>query len=184
MDAELRQDGHAFDELARRIREAPATLRKEINAGIRGATKPAETALKAAVLGLESAGKSGGGSRQRIEHARSRSRNGTVRGGQKHGLRAGIAKGITRKITYTGSRAGVRLRADAKYLPDSQKVLVKATNRGKIRHPAGWGANRGSVWVDQTFTPKGWFDETMKQEGPAIRNKIQEIAIKALEQLQ
>lgn len=184
MDAELHQVGHAFNELAARIREAPKELRKEVNAGIRAATKPAEQALKDAVLGIESAGKSGGGSRQRLEHTRSRSKNGVVRGGQKHGLRARIAKGVTRKITFTGTKSGVRIRADSKYLPASQKVLVKATNKGKIRHPAGWGSNRGSVWVDQTFTPARWFDDTMKREGPAIRDKIQQVATSAIERLQ
>jgi hypothetical protein len=174
--------GAEFRALAPKMRKAPKEVRKAVNLGIRQATKPAETALKAAVNGLESAAARGGGSRQRLEHARSRSKskkfNGTL--GAKHGLRRNIAKGVTRKITYTGKTQGVRIRADAKYLPDAQRVLVKATNRGKVRHPV-YGSD---TWVDQSFSPPGWFDNTMATEGPIVRDKIATVARSAMDQLQ
>jgi hypothetical protein len=182
-DLELRERGHQFRALAERIREVPKDVRKELNRGLRDDTKPAEQALKEAVLGLNSAGKSGGGSRARLEHTRSRSRTGNVPRGQAHGLRARIAKGITRKISFTGSRMGVRIRADGKYLPENQRSLIRGTNKGKVRHPAGWGRNRGSVWVEQTFTPERWFDNTMRSEGPAALRRIEERARRVLESL-
>lgn len=183
-DLELQEHGHQFRALAARIREVPKELRKELNAGLRQDTRPLEDSLKDAVLGLNSAGSSGGGSRQRIEHTRSRSRTGNAPRGQAHGLRSRIAKGITRKISFTGSRMGVRIRADGKYLPQNQRSLIQGTNKGHIRHPAGWGRNRGSVWVDQEFTPKGWFDKTLRAEGPAALRRIEDRARAVLARLQ
>ena len=175
--------GAEFRALAPKMRKAPKDVRKAVNLGIRQATKPAEQALKAAVLGLDSTGARGGGSGQRKLHQVSRSKSKRpVRAGvgAAHGLRRNIAKGITRKITYTGKTQGVRIRADAKYLPDAQRVLVKATNRGKVRHPV-YG---GDTWVNQTFTPEGWFDHTMDREGPAVRDKIAQVATEAMRKLQ
>lgn len=183
MDLELRQQGAGFRQLAARIKDVPPDLRKELNRGLRDDTRPLEDALKAAVMGLESKGTSGGGSRQRIEHARSQSKVGKVTG-QAHGLRQRIAKGITRKISFSGFHMGVRIRADAKYLPASQRPLIRATNKGKVRHPAGWGRNRGSVWVDQTFSPPGWFDDTLHDLGPATLQRIEDRARDILNTLQ
>lgn len=182
MDVEL-TPGAEFKALARRIREVSPELRKEMNRAARTATAPTEKALKAAVLGLDSKGVSGGGGRARLEHARSRSKTGKVPKSGGGGLRKNTAKGITRKITYRGYRVGVRIRADTKYLPADQKTMPKAMNRGKVRHPAGWGANRGSVWVNQSFTPVGWFDRTMKTHGPKVVKEIDQAARKVLNQL-
>lgn len=187
MDVQLRAHGNEFRALAARMKGADKEIRKVIGKSMREATKPAEEAAKQAILGIDSKGTSGGGKAQRKAHDVSRSKSKRpVRAGvtARHGLRAKIAKGITRKISYTGFRLGVRIRADAKYLPDDQKSLVKATNRGHWRHPAGWGSNRGSVWVDQTVTPARWFDDTMKREGPLARDRIADAARQALRRLQ
>lgn len=182
MDAEL-IPGAEFKALARRIREVSPEVRKEMNRAARTATAPAEKQLKAAVLGIASKGVAGGGGRSRLEHARSRSKTGKVPASGGGGLRRNTAKGITRKITYSGYRIGVRIRSDTKYLPADQKTLPKAMNKGKVRHPAGWGNNRGSVWVNQTFTPAGWFDKTMKSFGPKVTRDLDVAARKALNTL-
>lgn len=182
MDAEL-VPGSEFKALAARIREVSPEIRKEMNKAARSATAPAEKALKDAVMGITSKGVAGGGGRQRLEHARSRSKTGKVPASGGGGLRRNTAKGITRKITYSGFRVGVQIRSDTKYLPESQHTLPKAMNRGKVRHPAGWGANRGSVWVNQSFSPVGWFDRTMRQYGPKVTAEIDKAARKALNTL-
>lgn len=171
--------GAEFQQLRTRLRGAPATIRKELNRAIRAATAPAEADLKRAVLSLDSKGTRGGGGKQRGDASRARSKTGRLVGHT--GLRRNVAKGITRKITYTGTRGGVRIRVDSKYLPESQKSLVRYMNSGKsFRHPV----MGGNTWVSQQFTPKGWFDDTMKRHAPKVRQEIQNAARRALEQLQ
>jgi hypothetical protein len=186
MDIELRERGSGFRALAARINELPKELRRELTKGIREDTKELEDAAKDAIRGTNSDAKTtGGGQGQREEHARSRSRTGRLpTSGGGHGLRNNIARGVTRKITFKGSRMGVRIRVDGKYLPASQKSLIHATNKGKWRHPAGWGRNRGSVWVEQTSTPPEWFDQTMREKGPDAIDKIDARARRVLGTLQ
>jgi hypothetical protein len=182
MDIELKA-GAEFEAVRERIRKAPADIRKQINQGLRQATRPAEDALKRAVQGGTSKGTKGGGSAARKINQASKSKSrrpGKTGITAAHGLRKNIAKGITRKISYSGSRSGVRIRADSKYLPASQKSLVKATNKGNWRHPVYGGKN----WVGQTFDPANWFDDTMDREGPAVREKISDIANQVMRKLQ
>jgi hypothetical protein len=177
-DAELRPGADFYAAIAK-LRGAEKQIRKDLNKGIRDATRPIETKLKEAVLGLSSAAVGGGGGKQRREHLIGLSKTGRA---PKHtGLRRNIARGITRKISYTGTRTGVRIRADGKYLPPSQKVLIKATNRGKVRHPVF--ADR-ETWVDQTFRPAGWFDNTIKIMAPKVAADIDVAAREALKKLQ
>jgi hypothetical protein len=171
--------GDDFRRAQERIRRAPKEIRLALNREIRDATKPAQGKLKEAVLGLDSASSRGGGTAQRQAHADSRSRRGSA-STRNRGLRAGIARGITTKITYGGVRSGVRIRVDARGLPENQKVLVRDTNRGKVRHPVFGSDN----WVTQTFTPKGWFNTTMRREGAVIVRKIDAAARRALSRLQ
>jgi hypothetical protein len=178
MDIELKA-GAEFEAVRERIRKAPADIRKQINQGLRQATRPAEDALKRAVQGGTSKGTKGGGSKQRQADRASRSKRGTA-SKTGHGLRKNIAKGITRKISYSGSRSGVRIRADSKYLPASQKSLVKATNKGNWRHPV----HGTDIWVGQTFDPANWFDNTMDREGPPVRERISDIANQVMRKLQ
>jgi hypothetical protein len=182
MDIEVRA-GAEFEAVRARIRKAPADIRKQINKGLKQATSPAEEALKHAVQGGTSKGTKGGGSAARKINQVSKSRS--KRPGKQgitaaHGLRKNIAKGVTRKISYSGSRSGVRIRADSKYLPASQKSLVKATNRGHWRHPVYGGSN----WVGQTFDPANWFDDTMAKEGPAARQRISDVVNQVMRKLQ
>lgn len=162
-----------------KLRKGEKEIRLSLNKGIRNATKPAATALKGAVMGLESKGTRGGGGAQRSDHLQGRSKKGRLP--KNTGLRANISRGIQTKITYSGVRTGVRIRADSQYLPPNQKVLVKATNRGKVRHPV---FHDRDTWVYQTFKPKGWFDETMKRQAPQIIANIDNAARDAMKKLQ
>jgi hypothetical protein len=178
MDIQMKA-GAEFEAVRERIRKAPADIRKQINQGLKQATRPAEDALKHAVQSGTSKGTKGGGSKQRRADKISRSKRGTA-SKSGHGLRKNIAKGITRKISYSGARSGVRIRADSKYLPPSQKSLVKATNKGNWRHPVYGGKN----WVGQTFDPAHWFDDTMDREGPAVAERISDVANQVMRKIQ
>lgn len=181
MNVEIRP-GAEFQALARKIRGAPAAIRKEMNQAVKTATAPAERDLKAAVMALDSKGVYGGGSGQRSRHSASRSKTGKSPLPKNTGLRKNIAKGITRKITYSGYRIGVRVRADGKYLPYSQQVLIKRTNDGKpFRHPV---MGNTDAWVTQQFTPARWFDDTMRKHQARIQKEIAAAATRALSQLQ
>lgn len=171
--------GDDFRAAIEKLRKGPKEIRLALNKSVRDATKPAQRKLKDAVLGLDSQSSRGGGGAQRAAHLAARSKKGTVRGST--GLRTNIAKGISTKITYSGFRTGVRIRADSQYLPPSQKVLVGDTNRGKVRHPV-FGDRE--VWVTQTFTPKGWFDRTMQIYAPKIIADIDKAAREAMTKLQ
>ena len=146
MDVELRANSDVAKAL-KSLREATPALRRDFTAAIKKATEPAETALKTAVMGLESKGVAGGGHAQRAAHSATRSKKGLPT--KQTGLRRNIAKGVTRKITSSGYRIGVRIRVDTKYLPADQRKLPKLMNTGKSRHPAGLRKNRGKVWVTQ-----------------------------------
>jgi hypothetical protein len=172
MDVELRP-GADFHKVVARLRGAPPKIRKALNQEIKSATAPIERDMKQNVKGIESRGVRGGGSGQR-----SAARKGKTRG---TGLRDSIAKGVTRKITYNGFRTGVRVRVDGKHLPENQRSLIKATNKGEVRHPVF--GNR-SVWTPQQFTPAGWFDRAVAKNGPAAVRKIEAAARKALKELE
>jgi hypothetical protein len=176
--------GKEWEALARKMRgPAHKEVRKALNKAIKRETSQAESSLQEAILGLESDAKArgGGGSKQRREFLASRSKSGRGVLPKHTGLRKNIARGITRKITYAGFSTGVRVRADAKYLPPGQRVLVKATNRGKVRHPI---PNTRNVWVDQKFRPAGWFDNTMRIYGPKVREGISREVGETLSKLQ
>lgn len=178
MEVELRP-GREFEDALAKLRVGPANIRRKLNKSVKDATAPVEKALKDAVMGIESQGKRGGGRSQRAAHLSSRSKSGKL---PKHtGLRVNTARGITRKITYSGTSAGVRIRADTKYLPESQKVMPRAMNDGKVRHPI---FNDRSVWVDQTFTPAGWFDRTVAGRSAELVEKINAAAREAMRELQ
>lgn len=176
MDSEIRP-GADFYAVIAKLRGASPNIRKTLNQEIKSATAPIERAAKSNIMGIESQGMSGGGSTQRGDANASRSKKG-ARG--KTGLRESIAKGVTRKITYSGYRTGVRVRVDKKYLPTDQESLIRATNRGTVRHPV-YG-NR-DVWVSQKFTPPGWFNRAIRDHGPEAVRKIKEAARKALHDL-
>lgn len=176
MDVEIRQ-GPEFAALAARMRGADKAIRKQMSAAVKTATAPAEKAARAAVLAIEAKGSGGGGGGQR-------SRHNTTAGGKlpKHtGLRQNIAKGVTRKITYTGTRIGIRIRVDGRHLPYSQQTLIQKTNDGKtFRHPV----MGGDTWVNQKFAPKGWFDDTIRHHLPQIQRDLAQAMARAMNELQ
>lgn len=178
MDVQLTA-GSDIAELLGKVRKASPAIRRELSASIKKATTPLETDLKAAVMGLASKGVAGGGHAQRSAHSAGRSARGLPT--KQTGLRKNIAKGVTRKITLAGYRTGVRVKVDTKYLPANQRGLPKLMNKGSWRHPAGYGRNRGSVWVAQTVTPKGWWDNTVKIHAPKVIAEIEAAATKAVE---
>lgn len=177
MDVELSRSAD-FNRALGKIRGASADVRKAFNAEIKSATIPLENELKQAVRGLDSSSSRGGGGRQRERHSALRSKTGKA--SRKTGLRENIARGVTRKITLSGYRTGVRVRVDGKYLPEDQRSLIKATNKGLVRHPVF--GNRGT-WVSQRFTPKGWFDRTVQKHGPQAVSKIEAAVRNVLERL-
>jgi len=182
MDVRLDAPGSDFRRAIEKLRKGPKDVRKAMNKAIKVATDPAERELKAAVLAIDSDGKRGGGRRQWIVYAQGKSSSGIARLPRHTGLRKNIARGVTRKITYRGFSTGVRIRTDGKYLPPEQRTLIRKTNSGKkFRHPVM--GNR-EVWVDQKFTPPGWFDKTMKTYGPEAIRKIDAAARDALKKLQ
>lgn len=161
-----------------RLKGAAPEIKKRLAAEIKSATKPLEDAAKQNVLAIQSRGAAGGGVGERSRYNDSRVKSGRSKQGS--GLREGIARGVTRKITYSGYKTGVRVRADGKYLPESQRALIKATNKGTVRHPVF--GNRSS-WTTQQFTPDGWFDRATREHGPEAIRKIKEAARRALREL-
>lgn len=178
MDVEVRR-GPGFQASIEKLRQGPKEIRRSLNKEVRDVTKPAQRKLKAAVLGLASAGAGGGGGGQRGAHLRMRSRKGIIRGST--GLRANIAKGLATKITYGGFRSGIRIRAAPTFLPANQATLIHHTNKGSVRHPV-FGDRE--VWVDQTFSPPGWFDRTLAGESAAMITHINQAANRAVRKLQ
>lgn len=169
----------SFTRAAQHLRGAPKEIRQELSKAIRTSTQPAVKDLRQAVMAVDSKARAGGGTRQREGHAASRSTSGRPGRGS-HGLRASIARAIQTKITYTGYRTGVRIRVDPTRLPEGQKTLPKAINKGKIRHPVWGNPNR---WVTQTFSPSGWFDRTMLRHSARVRRELDAAAKRALRQI-
>jgi hypothetical protein len=138
--------------------------------------------MKVNILAVQSKGRRGGGTSQRTkERYFKHSGYETKRKVRNVGLRESIAKGVTRKITYSGYRTGVRIRVDGKYLPENQRALIKATNKGLVRHPVF--GNRTN-WTSQTFKPAGWFDRPAQSMGAEAIRKIQHAARNALRDLE
>lgn len=176
MEYRLDPPGAEFRRAVEKLRTGPKEVRRAMNKAIKAATDPAERALKTAIMEIDSKGVKGGGGRQRSGHLQSRSKTGKL---PKHtGLRKNIARGVTRKITYSGFSTGIRIRAAGTYLPPDQKTLIGKTNSGKnFRHPVMGNRN---VWVDQSFSPAGWFDKTMSTYGPEAIRKIDDAARDAI----
>lgn len=177
MDVELNPSGDFLKTVAR-LKGAPPKIKKKLSAEVKSATAPIEKQMKANILGVQSKGRRGGGSSGRAAYNASRSKKGNA---GKTGLRQAIAKGVTRKITYTGFRTGVRIRVDGKYLPEGDRSLIRATNKGQVRHPVF--GNRTN-WTSQTFTPKGWFDRPAQDMGAEAIRKIEHAAREALRELE
>jgi hypothetical protein len=180
MDYRLEPPGVEFRRAVEKLRKGPKDVRKAMNKAIKAATDPAERELKAAIMAIESEGKAGGGRAQRSGYLAGRSKSGKL---PTHtGLRKNISRGVGRKITYRGFSTGVRIRAAGTYLPADQRQLIGKTNSGKtFRHPIMGDTER---WVDQSFSPPGWFDKTMKKYGPEAIRKIDAAARDALRKLQ
>lgn len=178
MRVELRPPGRDLTQVLARLADGPANIRKTLNREIKTATKPVEDAMKAAILGIESRGVRGGGGRQR-EAA------GTTASGRlptTTGLRAVTAKALQTKITYRGTGAGVRIRVDTSKMPDNQRSMPAKMNEGRVRHPIM--GRRNGPWVDQTFSPAGWFDRSARRHGPAAVDRIETAANRAIRDLQ
>lgn len=177
MDAEIRPGADFYAAVAR-LKGAPPEIRKKLNAEIRSATKPIERAAKQSVLGIESRGSAGGGRAIRGGYNISKSAKAGAKKGT--GLRETVARAIQTKITYSGFRTGVRVRVDGTKLPESQRSLPRAMNKGRVRHPVFGDRN---VWTNQTFAPPGWFTRVTSEGGAEAIQKIKAAAKKALNEL-
>lgn len=172
----LEPPGADFRKAMEQLRTGPKEVRRAMNKSIKEATEPAERELKSAIMNIDSRGRKGGGKGQRSSYLQGRSRAGRLPAHT--GLRKNIARGVTRKITYRGFSTGIRIRAAGTYLPPEQRTLIGKTNSGQtFRHPIM--GNR-DVWVDQSFSPSGWFDRTMKRYGPEAVRKIDAAAREAI----
>jgi hypothetical protein len=149
-----------------RLADGPAAIRKVFTTGVKEATAPLETALKRAVMAVESRTDARGTGPGLPEHT---------------GLRANTARGIQRKVEYRGTRTGVRIRVDKKHLREDQREMPEAMDSGKVRHPVMGNRN---VWVNQTFTPSGWYTDTLRVHGPIALEKIIKAANEAVQNLQ
>lgn len=89
------------------------------------------------------------------------------------GLANAIARAPQRIIVRTGrsqDQAGVRIAVG------TTRSGARAANRGLIRHPVFARDGAEKVWVEQKV-PSGWFDDTLRQEGPAV---VEQAAISAV----
>lgn len=178
MHAELRPPARDLGVALQRLADGPPRIRQTLNRELKSATNPIESAMKANLLGIESRGVRGGGPRQR-EIA------GTTASGRlpRHtGLRQSTARALQTKITYRGFRSGVRIRVDTSKMPEDQRGMPQAMNRGKVRHPIM--GRRSGPWVDQTFTPEGWFDRPTRQLGPRAIAQIERAVNEAVRSMQ
>lgn len=166
----MRVELHAPDrELATalaKLADGPAAIRKVFTSDVKGATAPLERKLKEAVLGIQSSTDAAGTGPGLPNHSN---------------LRSNTARGIQRKIEYRGTRTGVRIRVDTKYLRADQKGLPAAMDDGKVRHPVMGNRKK---WVTQHFTPKGWYTDTVRIYGPPALQKIIAAANEAVQNLQ
>jgi hypothetical protein len=161
-----------------RLADGPANIRKALNKEIKDAAKPVEDAMRRNILQIQSRGVRGGGGSQR-EAA------GTTPSGRlptHTGLRAVTARALQTKITYRGTGAGVRIRVDTSKMPSDQKNMPSKMNAGRVRHPIM--GRRDGPWVDQTFTPRGWFDNATRTHGPQAISRIETAINAAVRELQ
>lgn len=177
MDADIRPGADFYAAVAK-LKGAPPEIRKRLNAEVRSATKPIEQAAKRAVKDLDSKGTVSGGNAARGALNDSKSRKGASKHGT--GLRETVARAIQTKITYSGRRTGVRVRVDGTKLPENQRTLPKAMNKGLVRHPVFGNKN---VWVNQKFSPEGWFTKATREQGIEAIRKIKQAAQRALKDL-
>jgi hypothetical protein len=177
-----------WDRAIKALRGADKVIRKELNEAIRAATKPIVQDMQSEITSWDStATRTGGGAAQRarVHVNRSRNRASATRTAARRlskggfGLRRVIAASIQTKISYSGSRQGVRIRVDSARLGNAARNLPKNIDEGKWRHPV-YG-NR-DVWVTQTGKP-GWFTATAQRHGPAVHQQIQDAMNRALERI-
>lgn len=161
-----------------RLADGPAEIRKALNRTIKDAVAPVEEAMRRNILQIESRGVRGGGGAQRQAA-------GTTASGRlptHTGLRAVTARSLQTKITYRGTGAGVRIRVDPSKMPSDQKSLPAKMNTGRVRHPIM--GRRNGPWVDQTFSPSGWFDRPTQIHGPRAISKIEAAINQAVRDMQ
>jgi hypothetical protein len=171
------------------LRGADKTIRKELNAAIRAATKPIVDDMKSAIGSWDStATRAGGGSAQRARVHAERAQNHTAgrRTAQRRlasggfDLRRMIAASIQTKVSYSGNRQGVRIRVDPTRLGHGAKNLPERIDEGRWRHPV-YG-NR-DVWVTQTGKP-GWFTATADRHTAQVREQIVAAADRAMQRIE
>lgn len=175
-------------DLARRLKEAGATeIQRGVVKGIRKSTSEAVDDTRKAVRGLPieggGTGGRGGAARARAAHATARSKKRTEallrRARSRSGLRETIARATTSQINVSSSTARVRVRVRKAAMPDSQRTLPHRLNKGHWRHPVF--GNR-DVWAEQT-SRAGWFDQTLRAHGDAVREAIRQHIKDALDQI-
>jgi len=92
---------------------------------------------------------------------------------QRGGLAKRVAGSRINTQVLTGrNRYGVRITV-------GRGRSARDTNRGTIRHPVFGNRDR---WVTQKV-PKGWFDDTMRREAPAIRKDVEKAIERSLNEI-
>lgn len=166
----------ALRDLARRLKEAGETgVQRALVKGIRQTTKDAVDDVKKTVRKLpidgQGSGGRGGGARSRIARQvgnRQRTERLLANARKRSGLRETIARATASQIQVSASSARVRVRVRRAGMPADQRTLPHRLNKGRWRHPVF--GNR-EVWAEQTSKP-GWFDETLREHGEAVRDEI------------
>lgn len=135
--------------LSRQLRsvEGGKGIRTRLMKGLRQGTKPAQTRVRAAALGLPSKG---------TYHT---------------GLRRNMAAATGIQARLSGNQAGVAVRISRKRMGKQAGIVRESNNPGYWRHPI-YG-HRGS-WVTQHST-RGWFDTAIVRSVPEVKSELKRV---------
>lgn len=168
-----------FRELAAKFKRASngKVVRAALTKRMRAEAKPIVGDLQKAILGVDSKGVGGGGTKRRAASHAVRAKRPRA---YDHGLRASIARGVKSRVKYSGFSVGLRLYVDVSRLPNKQRKLPFY-----IDSPAGWRhpvfGNRDN-WVQQFGQP--WFYVTCRRDAPRVRGGLVAAVNDALKELQ
>ena len=92
--------------------------------------------------------------------------------------RGGLAKAVSRSPQRVQVRTGQDTAGVRVVVGKRRGSAARAANDGKVRHPVfGTG-----VFVEQAVPP-GWFDDTMRREGPSVKPAVESAIRDVLDQI-
>lgn len=177
---EVRIEGSAtWRQLNAKFRKAAngKDVRRALTKSLQASAKPAVRDVKEAVLKVQSRGVSGGGSKRREASYRIRHPKGRVRA---FGLRQTVSRLVTSRMKYSGIKVGLEVRVNAREMPNKQRRLpYYLDGQGRWRHPLFGDRDK---WYGQTGQP--YFEKTLKQHTPRVRQDAVDAVTTALKELQ